>query len=190
MRLTICLPKGLLPRLTDSGIFLLRRGQRTAWSTAQYPTINRAADRSDQSRRPTNIRSRERGRGRILGSRSSRRVRGGAEEIERQGAELTRRALFLQPTGIVEWPDGTATRYGFRHALYQQVLYERIPTGRRIALHQRIGERIEQGYDKQTREVATELALHFERGRTSARLSTICGKRARMQLGGVPTARR
>ena len=74
-----------------------------------------------------------------------------AEEIERQGAELTRRALFLQPTGIVEWPDGTvATRYGFRHALYQQVLYERIPTGRRIALHQRIGERIEQGYDKQT----------------------------------------
>jgi predicted ATPase len=88
------------------------------------------------------------------------------EAIEGRCAELARRALFLRPTGIAEWPDGTVVaRYGFLHALYQQVLYERIPTGRRIGLHQRIGERIEQSYGKQTREVAAELALHFERGR-------------------------
>ncbi len=89
-----------------------------------------------------------------------------AEEGESQCAELARRALFLQPTGTAEWPNGTVTTcYGFRHALYQHVLYERLPAGRRIALHQRIGERLEQAYGTRTREVAAELALHFERGR-------------------------
>src|SRR5262249_12188467 len=93
-----------------------------------------------------------------------------AEEIEGQCAELARRALFLRPTGIAEWPNGTVTaRYGFLHALYQQVLYERIPTGRRMGLHQRIGERIEQAYGQQAREIAAELALHFERGRNFSR---------------------
>jgi predicted ATPase len=88
------------------------------------------------------------------------------EAVEGRCAELARRALFLRPTGIAEWPDGTVVaRYGFLHALYQQVLYERIPTGRRIGLHQRIGKRIEQSYGTQAREVAAELALHFERGR-------------------------
>jgi len=58
-----------------------------------------------------------------------------------------------------EWPDGTvAARYGFLHALYQEVLYERIPTGRRQRLHQRIGERQEATYDKRVREIAAELA--------------------------------
>jgi predicted ATPase len=49
--------------------------------------------------------------------------------------------------------------------LYQEVLYERIPAGRRQRLHRRIGERAETAYGKQTREIAAELAVHFERGR-------------------------
>jgi hypothetical protein len=32
----------------------------------------------------------------------------------------------LEERGIAEWPDGTISRrYGFRHALYQNVLYDR-----------------------------------------------------------------
>src|SRR5262249_32861503 len=68
--------------------------------------------------------------------------------------------------GRVEWPDGTiAARYGFIHALYQEVLYERLAVSRSSRLHRQIGARLEQGYGNQTGEIAAELAVHFERGR-------------------------
>ena len=52
------------------------------------------------------------------------------EAVEEQCGELARREQFLRARGISEWPDGTvATRYQFLHALYQEVLYERIPAG-------------------------------------------------------------
>jgi len=97
-------------------------------------------------------------------------LEGAVEEVEERCAEFTRRARFLRSVGTAEWPNGTVTaRYEFLHALYQQVIYERIPTSRRTALHQRIGERLEQGYDTRTREIAAELAVHFERGRDFSR---------------------
>ena len=47
---------------------------------------------------------------------------------------------LLYPLGVTTWPDGTvATRYAFVHALYQQVVYERLGAGRRVRLHQRLG---------------------------------------------------
>jgi predicted ATPase len=58
-----------------------------------------------------------------------------------------------------------AARYGFRHALYQEVLYAQISLSRRTRLHRQIGEREEQGYGARAREIAAELAVHFERGR-------------------------
>ena len=89
-----------------------------------------------------------------------------AGEVEACCTKLARRGHFLWTNGISEWPDGTvATRYSFLHALYQEVLYERIPTGQRTVLHKRIGEREEQAYGDQVREIAAELAIHFERGR-------------------------
>jgi predicted ATPase len=92
------------------------------------------------------------------------------EDVEKHCAQLARRTLFLQSIGSTEWPDGTvADRYSFLHALYQHVLYERIPTSQRIGLHQRIGERLEQAYGARTREMAAELAAHFERGRDFTR---------------------
>ena len=88
------------------------------------------------------------------------------EEIEDQCEELARREQFLRASGTAEWPDGTvAARYGFRHALYQEVLYHRLTARRRQRLHQQIGEREEQSYGKQAREIAAELAMHFEQGR-------------------------
>ena len=73
---------------------------------------------------------------------------------------------FLRTRGTSEWPDGTiAARYGFVHALYQEVLYEQISASRRVRLHRQIGEREEQAYGEQAREIAAELAVHFEQGR-------------------------
>jgi DNA-binding winged helix-turn-helix (wHTH) protein/predicted ATPase len=88
------------------------------------------------------------------------------EAVEARCDALVRHEQFLRARGTSEWPDGTiAARYGFIHALYQEVLYERLAVSRRSRLHRQIGERLEQGYGDQTGEIAAELAIHFERGR-------------------------
>jgi len=88
------------------------------------------------------------------------------ENIEACCEELARRGQFLRAQGVDEWPDGTvAARYEFMHSLYQQAWYERVTAGRRVRLHQRIGECSERAYGEQVRQIAAELAVHFERGR-------------------------
>jgi DNA-binding winged helix-turn-helix (wHTH) protein/predicted ATPase len=77
---------------------------------------------------------------------------------------------LLRPLGVTTWPNGTvATRYAFVHALYQQVVYQGLGAGRRVRLHQRLGECLETAYGSQVREVAAELAEHFVRGRDRQR---------------------
>lgn len=88
------------------------------------------------------------------------------EAVEESCEGLTRQGQFLRAQGTADWPDGTvAARYSFLHALYQEVLYNRIPARRRQRLHQRIGERQEAAYGKRAREIAAALAVHFEQGR-------------------------
>jgi DNA-binding winged helix-turn-helix (wHTH) protein/tetratricopeptide (TPR) repeat protein len=88
------------------------------------------------------------------------------EAVEEQCEAMVRREQFLRARGTSEWPDGTiAARYGFVHALYQEVLYERLAVSRRTRLHRQIGEREEAGYGERAGEIAAELAVHFERGR-------------------------
>jgi DNA-binding winged helix-turn-helix (wHTH) protein/predicted ATPase len=87
------------------------------------------------------------------------------EAIDERCAALARRGQFLQASGSEEWPDGTlAGRYRFRHTLYQQVVYERVPAGRRRPLHRRIGMQQEAGYGEQSADHAAALATHFEHG--------------------------
>ena len=99
--------------------------------------------------------------------------RGGAtppEAVEAVCEGLARRGQFLEDRGLAEWPDGTVSgRYGFRHALYQEVVYQQMSAGRRVRCHQAIGARLEQAYGTRTHEVAAELAMHFERGRETRR---------------------
>jgi DNA-binding winged helix-turn-helix (wHTH) protein/tetratricopeptide (TPR) repeat protein len=88
------------------------------------------------------------------------------EEVEEQCGELARHEQFLRARGTTDWPDGTvAARYGFLHALYQDVFYGRLTARQQQRLHQQIGERVEQAYGERAREIAAELAMHFERGR-------------------------
>ena len=49
--------------------------------------------------------------------------------------------------------------------MYQNAVYERIATGQRLRLHRHIAARLEHGYGAHASDVATELAMHYERGR-------------------------
>lgn len=87
--------------------------------------------------------------------------------VEEQCTRLVEQQQFLRSAGIGEWPDHTlAVRYAFLHALYQQHWHERVSPSWRQEWHQRIGERKEAGYGDRTGEIAAELAIHFEQGRT------------------------
>jgi DNA-binding winged helix-turn-helix (wHTH) protein len=91
-------------------------------------------------------------------------------QVEERCAVLARRGQLVQARGLEEWPDGTiAGRYGFLHALYQQVVYDRLPPGLRSQLHRRIGEREEAAYGVQASEHAAKLAMHFDHGRDYGR---------------------
>lgn len=90
--------------------------------------------------------------------------------VERRCDALVRKGHFLHALGLETWPDATVgTRYGFRHALYQEVLYERLPPGRRLRLHQQLGLLKERAYGDHVREIAAELAMHFGRSQESLR---------------------
>ncbi|MFB1486634.1 MAG: AAA family ATPase [Thiocapsa sp. C3-sup] len=95
---------------------------------------------------------------------------------------LARREQLIAVRGPVEWPDGTLTEaYTFRHALYQEVLYWRIGSSRRVRLHRAIGARLEAGYGTEGAALAVELAEHFERGhddRRAARYHRLAGETA------------
>ena len=86
-------------------------------------------------------------------------------EIETCCSRLSRHEQFIRMEGPIRWPDGTlATRFRFRHALYQEVLYHRVPAGRRQKLHQRLAEREEAAFGERAGEIAAQLAHHFSRG--------------------------
>jgi DNA-binding winged helix-turn-helix (wHTH) protein/predicted ATPase len=85
--------------------------------------------------------------------------------VEAALSRLARQGRFVREAGVAEWPDGTvATRFAFFHILYRDVLYQRVPEGRRAELHRQIGALEEAAYGEKTSEIAAELAMHFERG--------------------------
>ncbi len=86
-------------------------------------------------------------------------------DIDQRCQDLAQHQHFIEETGTTTWPDGTiATNYVFGHALYQNTLYEGILQTRRCTLHRKMAERKAQAYGDRSREIAPELALHFERG--------------------------
>jgi DNA-binding winged helix-turn-helix (wHTH) protein/predicted ATPase len=93
-----------------------------------------------------------------------------AERVEDSCEGLARRQQFIHARGTEALADETLTgRYGFLHALYHQVLYERVAAARRVRLHRRIGEWGEASFGPRVRDAAAELAMHFERGNDQPR---------------------
>ncbi|PVB63638.1 AAA family ATPase [Labrenzia sp. 011] len=89
-------------------------------------------------------------------------------ELERIEMGLDRLAAvrrFIERAGTATWPDGTqATRYVFRHVLYQEALYDAIPAANRQGLHERVGSRLERAFGRQAVDLVPVMADHFERG--------------------------
>ena len=85
-----------------------------------------------------------------------------SNDIEACCAHLSRGELFVRASGVTQWPDGTvAASFRFHHALYRDVLYERVPAGHRIEMHRRIAMREESAYGERVAERAAELAHHY-----------------------------
>jgi tetratricopeptide (TPR) repeat protein len=83
--------------------------------------------------------------------------------VEERCDELTRRGQFLTGTGLFVRPDGAqVARYRFTHSLYPHAIAERVPTGWRMRLHQRVGEWLERTYGAQATAIAGRLAWHSE----------------------------
>jgi predicted ATPase len=84
------------------------------------------------------------------------------DEIEERCSAMARAGTLVQECGSARWLDGTVSAcFKFVHDVYQEVLYSRIPAGRRARLHGRIGSRLEEGYGGEARNRAAELAAHF-----------------------------
>jgi len=96
-------------------------------------------------------------------------LEGTGERVEDACEGLARREQFLRARGTETLTNGTVSgRYGFLHALYQQLVYERVAAARRVRLHRRIGEWGEAAYGQRVGDMAAELAVHFERGHDAA----------------------
>jgi DNA-binding winged helix-turn-helix (wHTH) protein/tetratricopeptide (TPR) repeat protein len=79
---------------------------------------------------------------------------------------LAHRGQFVESLELIELPQrGWSPRYQFVHSLLQETLYRLLPPARRLRLHMRIAERIEQLYGEDSGQVASELAEHFEQAR-------------------------
>jgi len=92
----------------------------------------------------------------------------GVENVAVRCEELTRRHQFIRECRAHVLPNGqTVGRFGFVHAVYRHVFYERVSVARRIQLHRRIGQQTEEMYGERANEVAAELAMHFERAADS-----------------------
>jgi len=90
------------------------------------------------------------------------------DQIEVLCEGLAERQQFIKSTGIEELSNGSVSaQYEFRHSLYRQVIYRGLSEVSRVKLHRGLGERLESlcTPDKGKQELASELALHFERGR-------------------------
>jgi tetratricopeptide (TPR) repeat protein len=89
-----------------------------------------------------------------------------AEALDERCEGIAWTGHFLQAAGVEEWPDGSlAGRYRFVHALYRDVLADRVTESRRVRLHRRIAERKLTAYGMRASEIAGELASHFEAAR-------------------------
>ncbi len=92
------------------------------------------------------------------------------------GAALAKPPFRMAEPGVLEVIDEAVTArliiptsemrltYSFSHALIRETLYEDLPAGRRVRLHQRIGDILEERFRASVEPPWAELAHHFFRG--------------------------
>lgn len=88
------------------------------------------------------------------------------DAIEDVCEQLVQKLQFIKSAGIYELANGEiSSHYDFKHSLYREVLYRRLSEFTRAKLHLLLAQRLKAFCDPCEQELATELALHFERGR-------------------------
>jgi hypothetical protein len=89
---------------------------------------------------------------------------------EQQCEDLAAHQQFIRRAGTQELPDGSVSaQYEFKHSLYREVLYARLPPTARRQYHLRLAERAESLGAARDPALAGEMAAHFEAGRDFAR---------------------
>ncbi|HVF15919.1 MAG TPA: AAA family ATPase, partial [Steroidobacteraceae bacterium] len=78
--------------------------------------------------------------------------------------QLLREQRWLAPRAT-DRTDPPAVGYSFRHALFRDVVYQRLAPSARAELHRKVGTALEQERVTGVSVAASELAMHFERGR-------------------------
>jgi len=87
------------------------------------------------------------------------------DRFEEVCERLSQRTRLLRRVSSEEFSDGTGSpAYEFTHVLYREVLYRRIPQGRRARLHRQVAEWSEARLSGRLSDVAAFLAHHFEHG--------------------------
>jgi DNA-binding winged helix-turn-helix (wHTH) protein/tetratricopeptide (TPR) repeat protein len=101
------------------------------------------------------------------------------DDVDQVCARLAGHVQLLTATGVAVWPDGTASgTYAFGHALYREIVYQRLTAVRRRRLHRVVAERLEKGHAGHTAEVAAALAFHFAQAGDDARAAQYHGEAA------------
>jgi DNA-binding winged helix-turn-helix (wHTH) protein len=84
--------------------------------------------------------------------------------------QLAGRQQFLKRAGVQDLPDGSESlQYEFKHALYREVLYRQLPATRLRQMHLRLAQRMEAWSAPLGLSFLSELAVHFEEGRSYER---------------------
>jgi len=85
--------------------------------------------------------------------------------VDEQCVGLARGQLWLNTPRDEPGGDGSNRPYCFRHALFRQVMYERVGPQARVRLHRKAGAALERERAAGVPVTAAELAMHFEHGR-------------------------
>jgi len=85
------------------------------------------------------------------------------DEVEDLCDQLAARQQVIKAIGIQELPNAlVAAHYEFRHSLYRQAIYRRLAPGKRARLHRAVAERLKTVSGPSQRQLASEIAFHFE----------------------------
>jgi predicted ATPase/DNA-binding SARP family transcriptional activator len=82
--------------------------------------------------------------------------------VQRLSSELDRKHRLVRIKTIERMGSQRVSRYRFRHFLFQSYMYENLDDVERAYLHEDVGNTLEQLYIEQSREIAVQLARHFQ----------------------------
>jgi DNA-binding winged helix-turn-helix (wHTH) protein len=92
-------------------------------------------------------------------------LEGSEGEVEACCERLCRIHHLLRYFGKVEWPNGSVGgRYGFAHGIYQRLLYDLLPPGRRAMLEERFGKALQADRESRIEDPAADIPEQSEVG--------------------------